>query len=54
MHLAPILLTRVQVPEELSDFDCLPVLNDWAITGLDMSSRVCATEHTKDPMPPIP
>ena len=28
-----------------------PVVHDWVIKGLGMSSRVCVTGHRKDPAP---
>ena len=30
-----------------------PVVRDWVIKDLDMSSRVCVTGHIKDPVPLI-
>ena len=38
------------VPEHL---DFPPVVHDWVIKGLGMSSRVCVTGQIKDPMPLI-
>ena len=34
-------------------FGFLPVLHDWVIKGLGMSSLVYATGHIKDPVPLI-
>ena len=30
-----------------------PVVHDWVMKGIGMSSRVCATGHIKDPVPLI-
>ena len=35
------------------EFPPPPVLRDWVIKGLGMSSLVCATGHIKDPVPLI-
>ena len=47
-----MLLVRVPLAE--LDTSAPPqVPGDWVIKGPGMSSRVCATGHTKDPVPPI-
>ena len=40
-------------PAELNISAFLPVLRDWVIKGLGMSSLVNATGHIKDPVPLI-
>ena len=40
-------------PAELNISDFPPVLRDWVIKGLGMSSLVYATGHIKDPVPLI-
>ena len=47
-------LLSVRVPPaELNISDFPPVLRDWVIKGLGMSSLVYATGHIKDPVPLI-
>ena len=45
-----VLSVRVP-PVELNISALPPVLRDWVIKGLGMSSLVYATEHIKDPVP---
>ena len=47
-----MLLVRVP-PAELNISAFPPVLHDWVIKGLGMSSLVYATGHMKDPVPLI-
>ena len=50
--LLDVLSVRVP-PAELNISAFPPVLRDWVIKGLGMSSRVYATGHIKDPVPLI-
>ena len=43
----------LQTPAELNISAFPPVLRDWVIKGLGMSSLVYATGHIKDPVPLI-
>ena len=47
-----MLFVRVP-PAELNISAFPPVLRNWVNKGLGMSSRVCETEHIKDPVPLI-
>ena len=49
---ADVLSVRVP-PAELNISAFPPVLRDWVIKGLGMSSLVYATGHIKDPVPLI-
>ena len=49
---ADVLSVRVPLVE-LNIVASPPVLHDWVIKGLGMSSRVYATGHIKDPVPLI-